>query len=293
MNGLNLISCLTIIVSLALVGLVILAIKPNNSRVAPNTSAKVPGRTRHGWQSWFAFISLALVISIWTIPGALFFLIIVCLVRLPARKSSSFLVSDKEKISARRIYTWLLFSPMLTIPVFVVLLIGLSYGASNTDTRVLAALIPWVFHVPLLAGLTSKNAFIFRHTQQGILLLAIRAGIAMIASSIGASSNTGFWIFLFGNGSLWLFGSMWGSSQVNRGECWWMEQNRENVASSEPITTVKHQMDHELEDLLKSLNTDDKVAAKSRALQTFRVGAPETRKRAVEVLSKLGEVEMF
>ena len=293
MIGLNSVSCLAIVVFLALVGLLVLAIKPNTTKVAPNTSPKVPGRTRHGWQSWFAFISIALVISIWTIPGALFFLIIVWLVRLHPRQSSSFLVSDKEKTSARRIYTWLLFSPMLTIPVFVVLLIGWSYGDSNTDIRVLAAIIPWVFHLSLLAGLTSKNAFIFRHTQQGILLLAIRAGIAIVASSIGASSDTGFWLFLFGNGSLWLFGSIWGSSQANRGVCWWMEKNREKISTPESTIALTHQMDQELEDLLKSLNTDDKVAAKSKALLTFRIGTPETRKRAVEVLSKLGEVEMF
>ena len=293
MDKIYLIFYLAIIVFLAFAALLIISIMPDNKKNVQSTSDKVLKRRNNTWQSWFAIISISLVIAIWTLLGALFFLIIVWLLRLNPEHDSSSTLSDQEKKFARGIYAWLLFSPILTIPVFIVLLYNLGYEASSTDSRVLASIIPLIFHLPLLSGLYSKSAFVYRHTQQGILLIALRVGMATLASSITFGSDDGFWLFIFGNGSLWLFGSIWGWHQIARGEYWWMKQNDEKTVSLETTRTVTYRMDQEFEDLLKSLNADDKVAAKAKAFLAFRGGKPETRKRATEVLSKLGEVESF
>jgi hypothetical protein len=71
-----------------------------------------------------------------------------------------------------------------------------------------------------------------------------------------------------------------------------MEQRGE-IAISETAKVDSPQMDKELEDMLKSLTAKDALAAKTKALNAFRARTPETKKRALEVLSKLGEVEEF
>ena len=291
MDNIYFIFSLAVIVFLAFIALLIIIIMPNNKKDIQSTSNKVHKRRNNAWQNWFALISFSLVIAMWTLLGAVFFLVIVWLLRRNPEHTSSATLSDQEKKSARGIYAWLLFSPILTIPVFIVLLYNLGYEASSTDSRVLASVIPLIFHLPLLSGLFSKSAFVHRHTQQGILLIALRVCMATLASSITFGSDDGFWLFIFGNGSLWLFGSMWGWHQIARGEYWWMKQNGEKNIS--PETSATPQIDQELEDLLKSLNADDKVTAKAKAFLAFRGGTPETRKRAAEVLATLGEVESF
>ena len=282
--------CLAIVVFLGFVALLIFMMGTDSKK----DSHSIPRRTRKkGWQSWIAFVGISLVIAMWTLWGALLFLAIIWLLRQNPEPGASFTLSDSERKTAKIVYGWLLFSPVLTVPVFIVSIIYLSYGESNTTVRGLEALIPLIFHLPLLWGLTSKNSFVYRHTQQGILLIALRAGTAVLASSISSYSEFGFWLFLLGNGSLWLFGSTWGWNQVSRGEYWWMKQKDEKLITPESTKVDSAQMDKELEDLLKSLNATDKLYAKTKALKAFRSGTPETKKRAVEVLSKLGEVEQF
>ena len=293
MDGIYFIFCLAVIVFLAFAALLIFIIRSGDKKDSPSI-ANPPGRpAAKGWQSWIGFIGISLVIAMWTILGALFFLAVVWLLRQNPRPDSSFSLNEDERKAARGIYTWLLFSPILTIPTFIVVLLNLSYQESDTNVRVLASMIPLIFHLPLLLGLTSKNAFIYRHTQQGILLIALRAGMAALATSIGSYSIGGFWLFLLGNGSLWLFGSIWGWNQISRGEYWWMKQRGEELIAPVSTKAGSPEMDKELEDMLKSLNVKDKLSAKTKALSAFRAGTPETKKRAVEVLSKLGEVEQF
>jgi len=86
---------------------------------------------------------------------------------------------------------------------------------------------------------------------------------------------------------------MWGRNQVIRGRCWLMEQRGEKIISVESAKVDSPQMDKELEDMLKSLDAKDTLTAKTKALNAFRTGTPETKRRAVEILSKLGEVEEF
>ncbi|HLF74224.1 MAG TPA: hypothetical protein VI524_07760 [Anaerolineales bacterium] len=292
MDGIALIFGLAVIVTLAFVVLVILSIPPGEKK-DPGAAADEPAsQPARGFKSWIPFIGISLVIGIWTFWGAIFFLAVVWLMRLNPSSNSVLTPGITEKNTARRLYLWLLLSPFVTVPIFLVSVFFLSSSAS-TNQRVLAALIPLIFLTPLLLGLTSKSVFVFRHSQQSILLMAFRAGLASLAISITAQPADGLGLFLLGNGSLWLFGSIWGRNQVTRGECWLMQRKGEKSASLESQAANLSPLDGELEVMLKSLDAKDKLLAKTKALNAFRSGPPETRRRAVEVLSRLGEVEEF
>ena len=229
MNGLDLILCLAIIVFLAFVALVFVILKPDKreksqpipapagvvvNEVKNQTPQHNPQKTavadrlrteeqqekprkrqNTGWQSLFAFISISLVIALWTIWGALFFLAVVWIMRQNPGTDSSFRITENEKRSARAIYVWLLLSPVLILPVFVVLLLNVDFPEADTNTRALISLIPLIFHFLLVPGLTSKSAFEYRHTQQAILLIALRAGVATLAISVEPYPMDGIWSY--------------------------------------------------------------------------------------------------
>jgi hypothetical protein len=286
----SLLALLCIFVILGLV-IVLLARAASSGKKEDAQTAR-PGKRS---SSWILYFGIAIIIAIWTIWGALFFLSVVWVLRQDPKPYSKEIPqpTDAEKKTARLLYTWLMLSSFLTVPVFVLLLFNLS-SISSPNERVLAALIPLSFHTLLLFGLSSKSTFVFRHTQQAIFLMAIRAGLAsLIVVSITSESFAGIWLFLLGNGALWLFGSVWGWDQIRRGECWLMKRKGQKAVSVEATKMDSPRMDQELEDMLKSLDAKGVLTAKSKALQSFRTGNPETKKRAVEVLSSLGEVEKF
>ncbi len=293
MSGVVPLLWLAIIVVLVFAVLIILSIRSGSSKdsqIKSDMSVKSPNR---GWKSWIPFIGISLFIAIWTIWGALFFLTFVWLMRLDPKPYSKEIAfpTDTEKNTVKRLYTWLIVSPFITVPIFIFAAINLSYSSSINE-RVIVALIPLIFHAPLLFGFTTKSPFVFRHTQQAIFLVALRATTASLALSIGDPGD-GFWLFVIGNGVLWLSGSLLGFDQIMHGECWLMGLRGEKIARNETARVDLPQMDKELEDMLKSLNAKDKLTAKTKALNAFRAGTPETKRRAVEVLSELGEVEEF
>jgi len=255
---------------------------------------------RRGW-AWPIIITILL--SFWSVVFGLFFLAVVWVMRLDPKTDSKEIPfpSDMDRKRARGTYIWLLLSPFLNV---IVLLIGVfnSYSSRTpTNEWVLIALLPLVLHLPALARLDSNSPFVFRHTQQAIFLLALRASIAAIALNIGSYPEDGILLFLFGNGFLWLAGSIWGLNQVNHDTGWWIKRKGEKVLpkgaapTGKVITTVKSEKsipDSELESLLKSLNAEGSNA-RQIALNAFRKGTSEQRKNAVLVLSQLGEVEKF
>jgi hypothetical protein len=141
-------------------------------------------------------------------------------------------------------------------------------------------------------GLSSKSVFIYRHTQQAILLIALRAGVATLAISVGSYPIDGIWLFLLGNGSLWLLGSLWGLDQVSRGECWLMERKAETLAvktgAAEDVSPQTHL--ERSQEFMKKYNAAE---AKKHALAAFHSGDREIRSQAVKLLSTLHEVEEF
>jgi hypothetical protein len=268
-------------------------INPNNHQdpnEAPVKSAK-PKR-----MSWLLYFGIAFLIAIWTALGALFFLAVVWVLRRNPGSDVSFSLGKNDKKTAQRVYTWLFFSSFITVPIFIGAVVNVSYNATINE-RVLAALLSLIMHAPLLLGLTSKSAFVYRHTQQGILLIALRAGTASLAA-INVEDYLGFALLLFflGNGALWLIGSIVGWSQTSSGKCWFMERKGEKIllpGSVAPENINHPSMDKELTSMLESLNADSIKAAKEKALHAFQTGTPTIKKRAVTVLAKLGEVEKF
>jgi len=259
-------------------------------------------------KKWILPIIIAIIISIKTVIGGIFFFVIVWFMQLNPKPYSKTwpAPSDIDKKTAKRLYTWLLLSPFITVPIFVIMVLNLSRRPSINE-RVLSAVIPVLVHIVLLLGLNSKSPFVYRHTQQAIFLVALRTGMAALAVNIDSYPEDGLGLFIIGNGSLWLLSTIWGRNQIFRGKCWWMERKGETI-----ITKVRDDSESEMADLASefkhtqelspkehihlsdlSLLRQDKYQAKEHALAAFQLGNEETKKQAVEILEELGEVEMF
>ncbi len=243
-------------------------------------------------KSWIAYLVIALIMSLWSALGAAFFLLAMWVILQNPKDDLTSAVGKREKSTASRVYTWLFFSSFITVPFFVIMIASSYSGGSSTNKQVLQALLPLIFHLPLLLGLTSQSRFVYRHTQQGVLLIALRAIIAAVALTIGDYPDDGLWLFLLGNGLLWFFGSIWGWVQVNRGECWWMKQKGESIIQSsdplEALTPQKH-----IERSREFINRYDAKHAKEHALAAFRRGDVDVKRQAVKILDVLDEVELF
>jgi hypothetical protein len=287
--------CAFVVVVSALVALLVILLKPkkNQTENVRNASTGNIRRPHKDWKSWILFFVISLFIAIWTIWGALFFLATVWIMRMdpkPYQKEIPY-PSDLDRDSAKGIYTWLLLSPFLTVPTMIIAALNLDWNSSPNEW-VFAALIPLVFHLPMLFKLNTKSVFVYRHTQQAIFLVALRAGMASIALSIGEYPGEGVWLFFLGNGVLWLFGSLWARGQAVRRECWWMKRKGETILPLEAQIIDKPVTNDESKEQLNALNTEGNTA-KQKALNTFRAGTSDERKQAVLVLSQLGEVEKF
>lgn len=282
----------------AVLGFVLLAwgiarvMGPVSKKGSQHSSDQRAARPKKSSRRWIVYAVIAIVLSFWSIIAALFFLGVVwVLLRNPIGETTSFAGKD-EKRTARRVYTWLFASSLFTVPFFIYM-VYVSYSGSGTDDEhVVSALVPLLFQLPLLLGLASGSTFVFRHTQQGILLIALRAGVAAIALSIGSYPEDGLGLFLLGNGALWLFGSIWGWTQVSRGECWWMNRRGESVIQSgnelealEPEKLIERSR--------QLINRYDSKNAKAHALTAFRRGNLDVRLQAVKILDVLDEVEYF
>ena len=267
--------------------------EPDNDQDPNETPIK---STKPKRMSWLLYFVIAFFIGIWTALGALFFLAVVWILRRNPDSAMSFTLGKNDKKTAQRVYTWLFFSSIITVPIFIGAAANASYNATINE-RVLAALLPLIMHAPLLLGLTSKSAFVYRHTQQGILLIALRAGMASLAA-INVEDNLGYalLLFVFGNGALWLIGSIVGWSQTSNGKCWFMERKGEKLLlpeATQPAKPDDSKIDKELDHMLKSLDAKSMDTVRQKAMHAFRIGTPELKKRAIAVLSQLGEVEKF
>src|SRR5260221_744139 len=90
-------------------------------------------------KNWLIPIIIACLIGIWSALAGLFFIAVVWLLRLNPGADASITLSDNEKKIARRIYTWLFLSPIITVPIFIGTVSNVSYSAT-TNERVLSAL---------------------------------------------------------------------------------------------------------------------------------------------------------
>jgi len=250
-------------------------------------------KVKPGWKGWILPAIITIVLAFWSMVFALFFLAVVWVLHLDPKTVSKEIPfpSDKDRKRAKGTYTWLLLSPPLNVIIFVIVVINLS-SRSSANERVIAALIPLLIHLPVLIQLDSKSPFVFRHTQQAIFLLALRASMATLALNISKYPYDGIWLFLFGNGFLWLVGSFWGRGQAHRGTGWWINRKGERVLAADAVPVEQSTESAETEEMLKSLNAKGNTT-KEKELNAFRTGTPEIRKKAVLILTELGEVEQF
>jgi hypothetical protein len=254
-------------------------------KLAVPDSAKAGKPKKH---NWFVPIIIAFIVAFWSVTIALFFLLIVFAWRLNPKSDLSDVITVAEKKICETNYRWLRNSSFITIPVFFIALI-------MGRPPAIAALIPFVFHISLLRRLNTESLYVYRHTQQALLLLLVRAAAASLIFSTFYGSE-GFWAFVIVNGSLWLFSTNWEISQVMLNRCWLMEHKGEKITFFRAIESDKPDtlmMDKELAGMLDSLNADSLKVAKDKALHAFQSGTPAIKKRAVAVLTKLGEVEKF
>ena len=255
----------------------------NNPNSLDSANAKKPKK-----QNWFLPIVVAFIVALWSVTLAIFFLFVIWALRLNPKSELSLVVTDAEKKICAANYTWLRNSSFITIPVFFVALL-------QDVPPALAVLFPFIFHISLIRRLKTESLYVYRHTQQSLLMLLLRAASASIIFSI-FDVDGGFWLFALVNGSLWLFGTNWIIVQVNRNTCWLMQRKGEKIILSENTEPEKHEtpiMDKELASMLDSLNADSIKTAKEKALHAFQTGTPTIKKHAVAVLAKLGEVETF
>ena len=285
--------CGTILLTVGVLGIGYLLLTSRKSK--KKTTTITTQSTQTGFRSWIVSIIIVIVLANWSLVFALFFLAVVWVMRLNPKLDSKEIAfpSEKDKKRAKGTYTWLLFSPFLNVVVLLIAVIG-NYSISNsTDEWVLIALLPLVFHLPVLVRLDSNNPFVFRHTQQAIFLLALRASMTSLALNIGRYPEDGIWLFLLGNGFLWLFGSFWGRGQAHQGTGWWIKQKGEKILSKEIVPAEEPLITgEELDTMLKSLNAKGNTT-RQQALSAFHQGTREDRKKAVLILNKLGEVEKF
>jgi hypothetical protein len=289
--------CVLGIVIAASIALVTLLLKPAHSkqklaqRTLPDRVSSTPAfKNRRGW---ILPVIIAIALAFWSVIFALFFLAVVWVIHLNPKTDSKEIPfpSDKDRKRAKGTYTWLLLSSPLNVIIFAIGVINLG-SRSSANERVITALIPLLIHLPVLIRLDNKSPFVFRHTQQAIFLLALRASMATLALNISKYPEDGFWLFVFGNGFLWLVGSFWGRGQAHRGTGWWINRKGEKVLAADAIPVEKTTERTKSEELFKSLNGEGSTA-RQKALNAFRTGTPETRKKAVLILSELGEVERF
>ena len=281
--------CVAAVVFAAMILLAITLLNPNQAAVK-SLQRILNSVSLRGPMTWILYLVPALLLAIWTIWGALFFIVVVFLMRQNPGSDSSSMVGENEKKTARRVYAWLFWSSFLTVPIFIIAIIS-AYD-SSVNALVFAALTPLILHTPLLFGLSSKSRFVYRHTQQGILLIALRAGLASLAVSAGRYPDDGLWLFLLGNGALWLFGTIWGLNQISRNDCWLMRRKGEGIDTA--VDKAGNLAPHiHLEKSREFLQRFKKPEAKDHALAAFRKGNREIRTQAVWLLEVLEEVEKF
>jgi len=284
--------CVSAVVLAALAALVYVLFNQKPEKV---TATDTPAAKSFNPKKWIVPIMIALVVAFWSIWGALFFIVIAWLLRMSPNPDASFTVGNNEKKTARRVYTFLFLSPIIAVPIFIGRLFSLSDSSPSINQSVLAALIPLIVYSPILLGLTSTSAFVYRHTQQGLLFVALRAGMAsLVVMNIENHLDYAISLFFFGNGALWLFGSIAGWSQTSNGKCWFMDRKGETIilqgsaSLADPV-----QAQEQLGRSRQQLNGNQKLLALNNALGAFRQGDQKSRQEAVKILDILGEVENF
>ena len=175
-----------------------------------------------------------------------------------------------EHLQAKKVYRWLWWSPLLTVPTLVFL--------GNWGEQVAAVLGSALWHLTLLKpAQNEESAFVRWHGRQALALAGLRTIIPLFFA-VFYDLNLIFIPILI---AVWFFGTIWGQNQAARGDC-----------------SLARWLGHE-DELLGPPAVPDKVhKAQAPANQleslmnTIRFSKdPDLRAKALEKLSALGVVE--
>ncbi len=191
-------------------------------------------------------------------------------------------------------YRWLWLSPFLTVPTLLFILfnnpgVDLICGGSyrNCDyqtsflvTAVIAIVGAGLWHLVLLRpALDKQSAFVRAHGWQALILAGIRTAIplAVVILSDGDEFSMLFTIPLLI--VVWLAGTAWGQGQAKRGDCSLLRWQGDTK-------TLRAVREETVKKAGKSRPDPDKL------VHIIRFNPdPDERRRALEVLDKLGLVE--
>lgn len=202
-----------------------------------------------------------------------------------------------ERRAARGVYWWILASPIFTGPCFACNAFDLvfSYHTPTVKELVLAVFMPFILHVlafMVLAVWSIGSRFVWRHVQQGVLLVLLWAVLVFAFMSLLRSVGNAFGLVFFVGVTVWLTGSILGLDQAGRGDCWLMRRRGEDDMLPRPWA-LRPKPESPLEEGLRLLEAGERAKAVPRLAEAFREGTPGIRRRALEELEKLGEVETF
>ena len=253
--------CGTILLTVGVLGIGYLLLTSRKSKKDNST-----GQTRSakkGSQNWLMPIIFALVVAFWNVSLAIVYLIGVWVLRLNPNKELPHIVTDEQRKACEKNYKWLRNSSFFTIPVF---LVAFFFDAHP----LIAVFLTFLFHIQLIGRLQTENLYVYRHTQQALFLLLLRAGTAIAIFSYFYFD--GFWFFVIVNGSLWLFGTNWEIAQVKRNDCWLMRRRGEEIlVPQKPVGTDQPvELDKATTDMLKSVTKRKNKAEIKSSLTTFR-----------------------
>ena len=214
------------------------------------------------------------------------------------------------KKKARALYTTARWLSFLCVPWYIYLLFDL-YRPSIFD-------VLWAAGVPALPYLliigtkmSEKDPFYSSHAKQAMFVVGLRVlSAAFVAWTAWYGDEAlALWVFVLGNGGLWLFGNGRGMKQVDAGRCWWAERFRPNtrfglsslsIAELEKEITALRKQERELAQQGVPLVQARKLLAAGRRqdaigqfAEAFRLGDAAVRAEAARELAALGEVETF
>lgn len=277
--------CGTILLTVGILGIGYLIVSSRKPKQGTVTVTPRPSQT--GFKSWIVPIIVAMVLTFWNGSLSIVYLLIVWILRLNPQKELSHIVTDAEKKNCEKNYKWLRKSSFFTIPLFFFMLFLDAHPF-------IAAFIPFIIHLSLISRLQTESLYVYRHTQQSLLLLLLRAGTAIAIFSYFDLLD-GFLVFVIFNGALWLFGTNWEIQQVKNNDCWLIRRRGEEILVPQISVGAGQlvELDKATTDKLKNVTSKEKKAETQKSLNTFRTGTRQERKKAVLILAELGEVEKF
>jgi hypothetical protein len=172
----------------------------------------------------------------------------------------------------------------------------------------LALVAPGLVHLVLLFGLLSPLLYVRRHAQQALVLALLRT-LSPLAIVYFMAADMRVWVCV--NGSLWLFGSVWGLRQVRQGDCLMMRLRGESAqlprpwaaerpdgqespkpaAAAIPAPGPANEAQAAFDQGLAHLAHGRQAEATACFMEAFRSGDEELRRRALAELDRLDQVD--